>query len=201
VPRVKSAKLAWKRRVLWLDAIGFGLLLVGLLVGSIYLGYWEGIRFNPPWLETVAGSAPLFWTVVVLALGLLGGVHMLLRRAAAKLVIRDIRRDASLKDRTDWVVRAFSENTKLPRPVLWTRVAGWSGSTRKKLNEVRADADRIVQSLNDRFTSPSGDSEETGAAEQREEPEAEKSAGSEASLPPPRETESGSKTETAPASE
>jgi hypothetical protein len=38
--------------------------------------------------------------------------------------------------------------------------AGWGRGARRRIARVAADADRIVQRLNDRFTNPSGNTDE-----------------------------------------
>jgi hypothetical protein len=54
--------------------------------------------------------------------------------------------------------KAFGKNTRPWRSIFFTRPAGWGKRARHPLAEVLAEADRYVQSLNDRFTNPSGDS-------------------------------------------
>jgi hypothetical protein len=45
---------------------------------------------------------------------------------------------------------------------------GWSGSTKRRLAKVREDANSYVQTLNDRFTNPSGEGLTAPAAPEAE---------------------------------
>ena len=61
------------------------------------------------------------------------------------------------------MVAAFRRGTRPWRSIFSTRPVGWGRSTRKKLHQIVQDTDSYVQSLNDRFTNPSGN--QTAAAQ------------------------------------
>jgi len=155
-PAVRAAKESWRRRVLWLDGISFGVVIAALLAWSIYAGYWQGLRPAPPWLDTLTANPVLGWASVAAVAAVALYLHFLMRRVAKSMVLARIRRDLSLGERREWVARAFEKNTRAWRPFLLTRPAGWSQRARRRINQVLADADRYVQTLNDRFTNPSG---------------------------------------------
>ncbi|NIR30632.1 MAG: dynamin family protein [Gammaproteobacteria bacterium] len=156
VPRIRTAKASWKRRVLWLDGIVFGLILALLLVWSIYADYWQGLRFAPPWLETLVNNPVLGWGVLAIVVVLALYLHFLVRKTAARLVVARLKRDSSLGDTRQWIVRAFLKNARPWRSAIFTKPVGWGRRSRKQLGRILADADRFVQNLNDRFTNPSG---------------------------------------------
>ncbi|MCW9022218.1 MAG: dynamin family protein, partial [Sedimenticola sp.] len=56
IPAISEAVSRWKKRVLWGDAIAYSLLLIGMFGISIKQGYWEGLHFSPPWLESLLNS-------------------------------------------------------------------------------------------------------------------------------------------------
>ncbi len=156
VPRIRDAKASWKRRVLWLDGIAFGLILALLLAWSVYAGYWEGLRFAPPWMETLVGNPVLGWGAVAVVVVLAVYLHFLVRKTAARLVVARLKRDSSLGDMRERIIRAFLKNTRPWRSAFSAKPAGWGRRSRKQIAQILADADRFVQDLNDRFTNPSG---------------------------------------------
>jgi hypothetical protein len=156
VPHIRAANASWKRRVAWLDGIIFGLLGALLLAWTIYAGYWQGLRFAPPWMDTLTGHPALGWGALAVVVALVVYVHFLIRKGAARMVAARLKRDASLGSERDWVIRAFAKNTRPWRWAFFTRPAGWGHRSRRQIAQVLGDADRFVQDLNDRFTNPSG---------------------------------------------
>ncbi len=67
--------------------------------------------------------------------------------------MRKLDLDADVKE---WLERAFEQNTGPWQPLFGVEPSGWSASTRKRLTQVLAEADSYVQTLNARFTDPSG---------------------------------------------
>ena len=60
---------------------------------------------------------------------------------------------------------AFLRNTRPLRSLFQPTPAGWSSRTHRRLSAVEADASEFVQTMNDRFTNPSGIIEESPQAE------------------------------------
>jgi hypothetical protein len=54
------------------------------------------------------------------------------------------------------MARAFKRNTRVWRSIFDPDPAGWSGRNRRALKRIVTDANKLVQTLNDRFTDPSG---------------------------------------------
>ncbi len=156
VPRLEAARRAWKRRVLWLDALAFGGILLLAVAATFAFDWWDGARFAPPWLERIRAEPALGWialAVLVVAAWLL---HRALRRVAARPVVRSILRDESLGPDAARTARAFERNVASFWPFVFARPRGWTRGVRRRLDAVLDEAHRTIQQLNDRYTDPSG---------------------------------------------
>ncbi|MEE4361788.1 MAG: dynamin family protein [Pseudomonadales bacterium] len=152
LPRLTAARARWRRRVFWLDGI-LAVLLVGLpFVWSLSSGAWE------QWAPLSAlGDRPIAATLVVIGLALLAfGVHMSVRRLAASTVLFGLGRGERDEDRI-WLLRAFRFNASPWRSLLPRRPVNWNRRADRELDQILADADGLVQRLNDRFANPSGE--------------------------------------------
>jgi hypothetical protein len=87
-----------------------------------------------------------------------GYLHFRLRRVAANGVAAAMRGLDYDGDIRDWLERAFEQNTRAWQPLFGIEPTGWSAAARKRLAQVLAEADSYVQTLNSRFTDPSGHS-------------------------------------------
>jgi len=153
VPALVSARKVWRRRTIWLNTLVFGVLAALFTAWSIRGGYWNGLNFTP--------FTELDLTYQVTAAGimvvLIGFIYMNLRAAAGRSVLRKLSRDESLGVDRDALVSAFQHNLN----AWWHSLAspnprGWARRSRRKLREVLAEADTLVQSLNDNYARPSG---------------------------------------------
>jgi len=160
VPALRGARVSWHRRVLWIDIIVFGLIGAGLVGFSVQAGYWQwdGLlpRFTPAWLEPLLARPWLVWFVAggVTAIGIY--LHYSLRRIAAQWVAADLARNEKFADIREWLLCAFQKNTRFWHFAWYRQPMGWTALTRRRLTRVLNDADRFVQSLNNRFADPSG---------------------------------------------
>ena len=152
VPQIQAAKQRWKKRVIITDLVIFIPLVIGLLMLSVVLGYWQGFSFNPPWLETVKASMPLTVAVIALPLLILYLIHMFVR---GKLV-NGIAKKLSSEDSFGNIAEAFRRNTRWRHSIFSTKPTGWNMKIRTKLDSIRSDIDQYVQTLNDQYTSPAG---------------------------------------------
>ena len=157
VPAIRDALGRWKKRVLWGDAVIFGLLFILALVMSIKLDYWQGLSFAPPWLDGLFANPVLaLIALIILVLALLV-VHFLIRSLARRSLLKWVSRQAqNLRIKGD-LTAAFLHNTKPWRRLFSKNPAGWGRSARGRLTQILNDADTYVQTLNDRFTDPSGE--------------------------------------------
>ena len=158
VPTLREARRRWKRRVLWLDSLVFGTVGAGLVGASIWAGYWQGLTFSAPWFTWLTAHPLVLGFCVAALLVTAGYVHFRLRRLAANSVAAAMRKLDYDGDIKDWLERAFAQNTVAWQPLYGTEPNGWSIATRKRLAQVLGEADSYVQSLNSRFTDPSGHS-------------------------------------------
>jgi hypothetical protein len=171
VGRIRDANRSFKRRVLRTDAVLIGVLAAAALALSIWLGYWQGVHFAPPWGQRVASSPVLFWGSIVIGVAIVVQIHRLARRWAMRPLSARIGKDASLGEYAGYVQKAFRKNVRAWwRPFFVERPMGWSGRTRKKIEAILADADHAIQKLNDRYADPSGNPPGLADTEPAEEP-------------------------------
>ena len=161
-PELTASLQQWKKRVLWGDGVVFGLSLVLFLYFSAKLGYWQGLEFAPPWLDSVTSTPWLMYGSLIAIILIIYGIHHSVRSIAAKVIISKLsNRAQSLGIRGD-LARAFSRNIRPWRTIFNKTPVGWGRWARKGLYQVTQDADSYVQILNDRFTNPSGDPTNSG---------------------------------------
>ncbi|MGH8479159.1 MAG: dynamin family protein [Gammaproteobacteria bacterium] len=165
VPRLHAARQRWKRRVLWFDVLLYGSVIGASAAAVMAAGGWQGVAAAPPW------PAPVLWAVVGIGVLLLLYPHVVVRRLCARSVLRTLTREPVAPELREALVKAFRKNTRLRHGLLYRAPIGWGRRTKGYIARVQADADRYVQSLNDRFASPSGrsdgeqDGEETDAGD------------------------------------
>jgi len=157
VPALIQCIDQWRHRVLMGDAVVLGLLLAALATVSVKLGWWEGLSFSPPWLETLASSSLAAYASACGALVVLIGLHYLVRSAAARSLKGLVTRLGRAVEARGDLALAFHRNTRPWRSIFSSAPAGWGRLSRKRLRKVLEDADTYVQVLNDKFTNPSGD--------------------------------------------
>ena len=98
IPSIREAKERWKRRIAWIEGVTFSVILLLLLTSSVSAGYWDGLRFAPPWLDGILSSTPVLSSLIGMTVGTALYLHYFLRRVAANSVVRRIRRDPALGD-------------------------------------------------------------------------------------------------------
>ena len=150
VPRLRAARQRWKRRVLWIDALIYGSVIGASVFAVMAAGGWQGVAAALPW------PAPVLWALVGMGVLLLLYPHVVVRRLAARSVLRTLTREPVAPELREALVKAFRKNTRLRHGLLRSAPIGWGRRTKGYIARVQADADRYVQALNDRFASPSG---------------------------------------------
>jgi hypothetical protein len=156
VPRLQDLIDRWRGRVLRLEAVVFGTLAAVAIGFSIWADYWDGLRFSPPWLESALNNPGYSLPVLVVVAGALFYLHNYLRRVVARRMSRELEHDIESRVERGRLRRAFDKNTRLFRSLFELRPVGWGRFNQKRIKQVLSDSDRYVQSLNDRFTDPSG---------------------------------------------
>ena len=160
VPKLQALLLEWRRRVLRLDAVVFGLLAAAVGGWTLWTGEWDGLSFSHPTWAAVFDLDPL-WQLVLLAMALAAGgyLHARLRGRAARAVLARLAKqppDAHGTRFADSLPRAFRNSAGGWRSIFWRRPVGWEPRSRRRVADVLLEANGYVQLLNDRYTDPSG---------------------------------------------
>ncbi len=161
VPQLQQALERWRRQVLALDGVLFGVLAVAFAALSIQNGWWQGIRFAAPWFERLQAEPIWLSVFLVLILSGAGYLHFLTRQFAANRVARWLRGQAADVVEQAGLERAFHKNTRFWRSLFSRQPVGWGRRARKRITHVIAETDHFVQVLNDRFANPSGATRES----------------------------------------
>lgn len=152
VPQVQMAMKRWKKRVLITDLVVFVPIILGLLTLSVMAGYWQGMVFNPPWLDALKQNQILGMGVLATIAIVIYLIHLMIR---TKLV-NGVAKKLSTEEPYGNIASAFRKNTRWWRSIFRKNPVGWGLGVRKRLDGIRSDIDIFVQTLNDRYTSPSG---------------------------------------------
>jgi len=157
VPRIRRFLLRWRRKVLCLDGIIFGGLLVALLVVSIWGGYWSGLSLKLPFFDNLPGGNYKLFGIVAVLLLLIGYVHYTIRRLVAKHTTKKLLKEVNDSELHPFYLRAFKKNSRWYRSIFNRQPAGWSKWTQHRLAKVLEDTNAYIQKLNDMYTNPAGD--------------------------------------------
>ncbi len=161
VPIVKEAMSKWLKMVLMLDAVAIGTFVIVLSVLGQWFDVWA--LFSYDFTDANIMSS------IKLGLTLLGFsvVHFSARAFAAKVVAKKIVSTISIdkslagenregRIQAGNIKRAFLKNTQPLRSIFRPMPVGWSMRSKRLLAEVTADACEFIQTMNDRYTRPSG---------------------------------------------
>ena len=165
VPALKALLESWRKRVIITDSVIYTLLFIALVAGSIQLGYWDGLSFQPGWLESVTSSPLALYGIALGSYLILLGIHFAIRRMVAGSMMHKIRKQSQELGIRGSLANAFKRSTVAWRSIFHTTPAGWNRRSRKHLSKVLQDSDDYVQTLNDRFTNPSGNDIHPASAE------------------------------------
>ena len=173
VPIVKDAMTKWLKMVLTLDAFAIGIFFLVLSV----LGQW----FDPWALFVYDFANDGIVSSIKLGVTILGFsvVHFSARRFSAKVIARKITTKISIdknlagehregKILAGNIKQAFLKNTQPLRSIFRPMPVGWSMRSKRVLAQVVSDACGFIQTMNDRYTKPSGKAEEIEKTELEE---------------------------------
>jgi hypothetical protein len=155
-PVLKDAISRWKTRVLWGDAVAFGLVALAFLGITINSGQWEGMRLTAGWWNWINSSSTYTLAFGLILLAAAALIHFGVRKLAARSLstwLGSKQKDLKIKVN---LINAFNRNTKPWRSIFSIKPVGWGRRSRKALANILAAVDEYVQQLNDRFTNPSG---------------------------------------------
>ena len=149
--------------VLTIDFVLLSIFVALLFVGSKWFDTWS--LFSYDFVGDKMTSAMKLGAVVLTALF----VHFSVRRFSARYVAKKLETAlGSGKSQTGSaagniassmagnIKSAFLKNTQMLRSVFRPMPVGWSMRTRRTLAQVTADASDFIQTMNDRYTRPSG---------------------------------------------
>lgn len=162
VPVVKEAMGRWLRMVVVMDAVAISLFFLVLTLIDGMVDSWALFSYdftNADIMSSIKLGATIFG---------FGFVHFSVRAFAAKRVASKIvttvavEKSMAGKDREALtlagnVKKAFLKNTQPLRSIFRPIPAGWSMRTKRTLLQVSSDACEFIQTMNDRFTKPSGE--------------------------------------------
>jgi hypothetical protein len=141
--------------VLITDAAIFGTMIIAMAVISNWISLWGifSIDFsNQPVLSVLKVAAIAF---------VVTGVHFSVRKFIARRMAMKLESETLAGN----IRNAFLRDTRTIRSLFHPVPAGWSSRSKRILASVISDASAFVQTMNDRFTNPSGIIEESPQAE------------------------------------
>jgi len=157
VPQLTELKSNWRKMVLWGDGVLGVVLVFMILMLSGALGFRDGWRWAWPqwWQGSRADSIGMLVALVVIV-GFFAWLHFRVRKLAANRVVKQIGSHYAPGLYRSRLKRAFLFNTRPWLSIFLHNPVGWGRGSRRRLQHVIAEANRYVQTLNDRFTDPSG---------------------------------------------
>lgn len=156
VPFLGDALQRWRKRVLWGDGIAFGLILAAVLGFGLQDSGAGGSQLSG-WIATLGSSTTLAIIGAVSVLIILSAVHFGIRALSARSLMSGLTREAEQANLRGDLPAAFRRSTQPWRSLFSKTPAGWGRGTRKRLHRIIENTDNYVQTLNDRFTNPSGE--------------------------------------------
>ncbi|MGD2052858.1 MAG: hypothetical protein PVG45_02005, partial [Gammaproteobacteria bacterium] len=145
-PRLADTLNRWMKAVLITDAVIFGTLIIAVAVISNWVSLWG--LFS---IDFTSQPVLSFLKIAVIAF-VVTSVHFSVRKFIARRMAKKLESDT----RAGNIRNAFLHNTRTIRSLFHPAPAGWSSRSKRILASVIADASAFVQTMNDRFTNPSG---------------------------------------------
>jgi GTPase SAR1 family protein len=160
IPTIREARRYWKRRSLLLDVVVLGLLVLLGVGGAVSLDLSGGVGTAIPVVGPLIDGIPYIgWILGIAGAGVLVYVHRLLRKLAAFMTVKHYEHTLEGVEHKDWLLRGIRKNTAGWMPAVSDEPVGWGPLTRRKLDAILANAGRFIETLNDRFATPSGDND------------------------------------------
>jgi hypothetical protein len=146
VPRLTDTLHRWMKAVLITDAVIVGTLFIAIAVISNWISLWGlfSLDFtNQPVLSSLKVAVIAFVAT---------GIHFSVRKFIAKRMAGKLESETLAGN----LRNAFLRDTRTVRSLFHPAPAGWSSRSKRILAGVISDASGFVQTMNDRFTNPSG---------------------------------------------
>ena len=152
IPLLNELMAKWRKRTLILDILGWSVLSYFAFnfgwVQSLYDGR------NLPLFDGLLNLKPLH-TGLLMA-GSAFAWHLMSRKLVANSLKRTVNKAQDFLGQKLDLRNAFSSSTSYYHTIFSFKPRGWNYFNRSRINKVREEADAYVQSLNDRYTNPSG---------------------------------------------
>lgn len=169
VPVVKDAMTKWLKMVLTLDAVAIGIFALVMVVLGQWLDSWALFVYDFT-NDSVMSSVKLGAVLIGFSI-----VHFSARKFSAKVIANKITskvfKDKNLageyregKIQAGNIKNAFLKNTQPLRSIFRPMPVGWSMRSRRLLTQITSDACDFIQTMNDRYTKPSGQIQQNEAA-------------------------------------
>ena len=146
VPVLTKALNRWLKFVLIGDAIAFGLLFILMFMVGDWINVWAVFEFNFD-VEPIVSSLKAGIIVAVFSM-----IHFGMRNVVANHLVKKLDEETNAGN----IKSAFLRNTRFMRSVFQAKPAGWSARAKRLLSTVKLDASELIQTLNDRYANPSG---------------------------------------------
>ena len=146
IPKLTDAISRWTKFVLIGDAIVYGSIALLLIVMNDWMNVLALFDLNFVDAPVISSVKLAFIASVLLF------VHFGLRNTIARHIAKKLATETNAGN----LKSAFLRNTRITRSVFQPNPAGWSGRAKRLLNTVKLDASEFIQTLNDRYTNPSG---------------------------------------------
>ncbi|MBF0453571.1 MAG: dynamin family protein [Magnetococcales bacterium] len=169
-PKLTELLGRWRKRVLISDAVVLG--AAGAGIAALVMNSDVNVV---PWFTVehwLSGEVAVWKKMVagLLGVGVIGlgaFVHQAFRKMATSAIKYDLDREIKGEDLREFVGNAFLYNTKPWRSVFKTVPAGWGRFSGSKgaIEKVLKSTDVFVQSLNDKYTNPSGKKDRPGTVD------------------------------------
>jgi GTPase SAR1 family protein len=155
VPKLREMLGQWRRKVLWLDLFSYSFILIVLIAISVAAGYWQGWKLSPELLK--GGISPWLGVTLLVITGIaLTYVHFMARKLAGNRVLKWVKRQTWTQQVKDMMISAFDKNTRPWRSIFSTEPTGWNSRNQGRLHDVLSESNEFIQTLNNRYTNPSG---------------------------------------------
>jgi hypothetical protein len=156
VTRLQRFNEAWRRKVLRLEGMILGVILVTFLGLTIWGDLWNGWSLSLPTVEVAARDNWVLHGALLVVLTIAGYIHFRIRRWAANKVAAKLVAEIKDPDLHPNYQRAFAKSSRWWRSLFWPNPTGWHKSTAAGLEEVLEESNAYIQKLNDAYTNPSG---------------------------------------------
>ena len=146
IPTITTARRAWQKQVLCFDAL---LVVIGLALAIRYFTLAELLNLQLAGWEILAiGGVAAFFSYA----------HTQARAFSAWWQKNKFKKQFTDIQTIDRVTKSFYLSTRL-RHRLWRKhPVGWNNKAKRTIDQVLNEADRFIQTLNDTYTNPSGNS-------------------------------------------